>query len=250
MLVICNGLYKSGSTWMFTMLLELFEQDNLPKHWTMKDQPRNVGVFRAASTEVFDHAKDNHLASKLHLYHQESLEYLKRKNCSFVVTVRPLPDILISHHHHFCNEKFKIPFILYLFSIGMLKGFEVSVYRKIVINSSYCNVLVEFDDMKATAADTVKRVVRDLQLRYSTNEVEAAAKKEDLRGKSFKSKFRENKDRSWFLTRSDTTGRVSLAMAKMVSRFIEKASSFNSISKLVTMLLLSTRQSKTVSSVQ
>jgi len=204
MLVVCNGIYKSGSTWIFLMLLELVGQDEIPEFWRDPNQARNIDVLNAPE-QVFNAATKCDLVSKIHSYEADYLSWLRGRGARIVVTRRDHEDILASHYHHFSSEKLRLPIWLYAMTVGLLKAIEVELYDNVSTRPNTSDLLIDFSDLKNDPEGTFRRVVRELELNYSDVEIAEAARRGNMRGRDYSARFAGMEQREWFFRRAEST---------------------------------------------
>ncbi|MCW8828149.1 MAG: sulfotransferase domain-containing protein [Gammaproteobacteria bacterium] len=216
MLIVCNGVYKSGSTWVFTMLLELVGQNKVHSDWLDENQPLNIDILKDPDG-IVSYSQDHDVIVKIHSYEKPFLEFLREKNARIVVTRRSHVDILLSHYHHFSNEKIRLPFVLYAMSVGFVKMLEVAIYEKIAAASKYADIVISYNDLHANPGECLSKIVSQLGLPYSSAEVTDAAIRADMRGKDFGEKFVGKDNREWFFRRNRT------AYSKRTKKVVAKA---------------------------
>jgi len=91
--IVCNGIYKSGSTWVFLMLLELVGQKQAPANWRDLNQDNTIDILLPPA-EVLNAAGSRDLVSKVHSYERDFLSALKTENARIFVARRDHAAIL------------------------------------------------------------------------------------------------------------------------------------------------------------
>lgn len=224
MLIICNGIYKSGSTWVFLMLLELTGQAEPPANWADRNQVRNIDLLKAPGA-VLAAAKNRDVVSKIHSYERDFLLWLRDHGARSVVTRRDEVDILVSHYHHFSKEKLLLPARLYAATIGFAKALEVVLYDRIATAPDTADLVIDFPRLKADPAGTLAEIVAKLGLGYNLQEVATAAERANMRGRDYGETFAGMEDRAWFFRRddsalSDTDRRALAASVRRARRLL------------------------------
>jgi len=203
MLIMCNGIYKSGSTWVFLMLLELTGQDEPPEHWADPNQVRNIDVLKAPQ-EVLDAAMTSHVISKIHSYDRDFLVWLRDHGARTIVTRRDEVDILASHYHHFSKEKMSLPPWLYAQTIGFAKAIEVLLYERIATAPDAADLVIDFPQLKTDPAEVLTQIVATLGLDYGQDAIATAAERANMRGRGYRETFVGMEQRDWFFRRDDS----------------------------------------------
>jgi hypothetical protein len=224
MLIICNGIYKSGSTWVFLMLLELTGQGEPPKHWADPNQVRNIDVLKAPA-EVLAAAETHDIISKIHSYERDFLLWLHEHDARCVVTRRDQVDILASHYHHFSKEKLRLPARLYAATIGFVKALEVVLYENIATAPDTADLVIDFARLKTNPAGVLAEIVHAFRLGYDADEIVAAAERANMRGRDYSETFAGMEERSWFFRREDSAlhaddRRALVASVKWAQRLV------------------------------
>lgn len=200
MLIMCNGIYKSGSTWVFLMLLELVGQGEPPIAWRDPNQARNVDVLKAPGP-VLAAARHTDIVAKIHSYEGDYLAWLRGQGARIVVTQRDEVDSLASHYHHFSREKVRLPVWLYAATIGFLKALEMVLYARTAATPDTADLVIDHGELKADPAAVLQHIVTAFGLDYSPAQVAAAAKRADMRGRGYGESFAGMDRRSWFFRR-------------------------------------------------
>lgn len=200
MLIMCNGIYKSGSTWVFLMLLELIGQSDPPDDWADPNQVRNIDILKAPD-EVLAAAGTGTVVSKIHSYERDFLKWLCRHGARCIVTRRDEIDILASHYHHFSQEKLHLPARLYATTIGFGKALEVVLYEQIATAPDVADLVIDFPRLKGDPAGVLSEIVAVLGLGYGADEIVAAARRANMRGRDYGETFAGMEGRTWFFRR-------------------------------------------------
>ncbi|WP_405223951.1 sulfotransferase domain-containing protein [Lentisalinibacter sediminis] len=200
MLIVCNGVYKSGSTWIFTMLVDLIDQKELPEDWEAARHPRNINLFHDPQG-IFDAARELHLVAKIHSYDRDWLRFLIDKGARVVVTRRSRVDTLLSHYHHFSNEKFRLPFVLYAMTIGLLKSIEIVLYESVATQPEFAHCVIAYEDMRTDPRAALMTVVEKLGIGATEERISTVAIEANMRSRAFAEKFPGREDRDWFFRR-------------------------------------------------
>ena len=200
MLVICNGLYKSGSTWIFVTLLNAFNQKHNDLKFYDKNQDHNPNIYEHFD-EIFHQSHKMDIVTKVHTYNPDLLEKINKHNCFYIFTDRANCEILQSHYYHFVNEnKIKVPYVSYALTIGFLKLLEVEVYRFYAKKIGENCLIIQYSEMKVDMQKVVSELNDSLGLGLSCSEQEKLILNSDMRNKN--NQFM-NKERPWFFSRTN-----------------------------------------------
>lgn len=178
MLIVCNGVFKSGSSWLHAIVIEILRVKNIPLSKVKKRYTNNVNsptTIIESKLEEFlaqeDYKISNYI-TKSHYYKINTLSKKYNKHVKFIFIERDIKDAVISHFHHF-NNKFsiKVNFLFYYFFIGRLKAFEIHLfnlnYKKYFGESSF----VTYEGLKTSFDLNILKICKILEL-------EALSKKE------------------------------------------------------------------------
>lgn len=199
-LVVCNGVYKTGSTWVFMFLKELTKAEDPPNELADLNQPGNIDFLKAP--EYFlEKSKNSSVILKSHTFEHEYLEDLRALGAKVVVTTRDAAEILASHYHHFCNEKFILTPFLYGISVGFLKGLEVVIYEEIATSNAYCDCTLDYDSLMKDPFGSLSKVAYMCGIDATTNEIQIAVNMTDMRSKPLHMQIEKQGGRAWFFNR-------------------------------------------------
>ena len=124
MLIVVNGMYKTGSTWVYTMLSDLFHQTTVKDQWRDDNFASNIDLLKDP-VGVLKAASDKDIVIKTHTYEQSYIDYLVKHDAKIIVTTRSLEQIILSHYYHFSNDKLRLPFLIYAFTVGFAKCISI-----------------------------------------------------------------------------------------------------------------------------
>ena len=111
MVIICNGAFKSGSTWLFLIIEEILKlkknnyNETLHNEWQSSKNSAflfNDGNIKEALPHYLD-KNDSFFLTKAHFLSEETYITLK-ENCNDELKIffieRDLGDAIVSHYHH------------------------------------------------------------------------------------------------------------------------------------------------------
>lgn len=145
MFVLSNGAFKSGSTWLFTILDATGYFSRLPdKYWAGTGKGRNW--LKPSSVEGFLKSgiyKDVHYLAKGHYYRCHTRNTLLAYDGVYVLNIkRDIKDSLVSHYHHLITqgklddslakvENIKKGFADYYWRLGRYKAQQIRTYHEV-----------------------------------------------------------------------------------------------------------------------
>jgi hypothetical protein len=252
MIIICNGLYKSGSTYIHTALRLALNPTGVPEGVTLSTLNTKNPNFTKVNLDRCSDLTEEVTVFKTHNYHTSVLKDIgARKDVLIIFTNRPTSEILFSHYHHFSNERFKIPFYIYLLSVGVIKIIEVELYRKSIyklaarlgdqkfIEIYFSDLFGNISDVidRITLSDELKKFKPELTSSFDTAYIRAGDKVESITGM---------RGREWFVRRDTARrpSRLSKALVDMFVFFVRLVLRLRSVSHLFLGILAQLRRQK------
>ena len=113
MLIICNGTFKSGSSWLHAILLEIFkikniQIDSIPIKYNpnIKSPTRILEDNLSNFLKNEDFKKFNYI-TKAHYFSNKIMLEKYSDDVRFIFINRDVKDAIVSHFHHFNNYRKK-----------------------------------------------------------------------------------------------------------------------------------------------
>lgn len=163
-LVLANGTFKSGSTWLKDVVNSMMAFEKLPKEfyyrsdlsWIHPDKIQEV-IRSEQLTGPF--------LSKSHIFHASDIQKIKNEEAIKILLItRDIKDVIVSAYYHF-RRVWKIPFTFgqYYWLIGRLKSVEVLEYDKnwVDVDRVYRTT---FRSLKYDFENEVKRLAAFLEI--------------------------------------------------------------------------------------
>lgn len=194
MFVLANGAFKSGSTWLHTILKETGAFEKLPsefcmdptvsRHWL---KPERVGAF--LDSGVYHHA--NYLA-KGHHFEKGVRELFLSHNDVYVLNIkRDLKDSLVAHFYHLIRqgklgedlarpERRRGSFSEYYWRLGRFKAQQIITYHRVWDAPSPRVYVSSFERLKTDFEGEVNRVGHFIGLDFSPEEISTIQEKTRL----------------------------------------------------------------------
>lgn len=175
MLVVSNGAFKSGSTWLFTIAKLLVPHAPLPEAfrapgWTNDslNQP-TLDTFLATVDR-----KKQHFVVKNHLEKLSVREQLLAAEDVVVLSItRDLRDTIVSaYYHDVRNEKFEGDFEVYFQTRGRERLYEISRYHRVWEKPDPHLFQTTYEDLHRDFAGEVRRLAAFLDREVTPEEIE------------------------------------------------------------------------------
>ena len=171
MLIICNGNFKSGSTWLHFIVSEILKLkginifDTKEKYTNNVNSPTSIVESKLNEFLINEDYKTNYYLTKSHYLSKKTFNMKADKNIKFFFIDREINDVIVSHFHHFkIRSKLKLSFQTYFFFIGKLKAYEVLNLRKIYSRFSNEKNSFLYSDLINNFEDSVNKISKYLDL--------------------------------------------------------------------------------------
>ena len=159
MLIICNGAFKSGSSWLHSILVEIANIKDLNvsqipiKYTNDVNSPTAIIESRLEDFLVNEDYKQFNYITKSHFFKKSTLNKNYSKYVKFFFIDRDIRDAVVSHYFHVQNQyNKKIHFSLYYYFVGRFKAYEIYLFnkrcKKYIGNSnfiSYKDLVLDFE---------------------------------------------------------------------------------------------------------
>jgi len=137
MLIICNGAFKSGSSWLHAILVELtivkkLNLEKVPIKYTNDiNSPTTIVESKLSDFLIVEDFISNNYLTKSHFFKKQTLKKIYPENVKFLFIERDMRDAIVSHYFHIQNKyRNKISFSLYYSFVGRYKAYEISLFNK------------------------------------------------------------------------------------------------------------------------
>jgi hypothetical protein len=179
MLIICNGAFKSGSTWIHAIVLEVLKANKInlldtPRHYTNNiNSPTTIiesKLFEFLDNE--NYVKNNYI-TKSHYFLKKTINRDYDSDIFFLFVERDVRDAVVSHFYHLKKKyKFIGSFSLYYLFIGRFKAFEILKFNRMYLNNFGEDSFFKYSDMKNNFEIVLLRISSILNLKeLSANEI-------------------------------------------------------------------------------
>jgi hypothetical protein len=180
-LVLANGAFKSGSTWLRDIVSNMTSFDAIPTKYARKKMPHWV---RPSKLSRLLDDKDLHgqFLSKSHIYTKSLVTILvARPDVRILHITRDLRDVIVSHYYHYnIDRKSDLSFSDYYWSIGRFKAHEVTVYNEVWELDSQNLLATKFSLLKSDFECEVKKIGTFLGISLSSEQIALIAERTSL----------------------------------------------------------------------
>lgn len=162
-LVLANGAFKSGSTWLRDIVKLMRNFSEIPPEYANR---RLRHWIRETKIEAFlkDRTVEGVYVSKSHIYLPEIVRKLAQyKNLRVLDIKREIKDVVVSAYYHYKRESEKnISFSEYYWKIGRFKAFEVKQYHASWEGDYPFVLFAEYEKLKEDFEGEVARIANFL----------------------------------------------------------------------------------------
>lgn len=179
MIILCNGAFKSGSSWLFQMVRKLARAEDVPEEWRNPAwdnpslDPDRLGEF----LERF-HGCEETYASKNHLPGQAFVRLLTETHRDHVKVLnmrRDIRDVVVSaYYHHQRVKGYSEPFEVFFRELGLDIARRVSNYNRRWNNGAPNNFFSSYESLKTDGPGELRRIAGFLGLEAEDDSIENA----------------------------------------------------------------------------
>tara|TARA_B100000902_G_scaffold18326_1_gene21964 strand:- start:12125 stop:12919 length:795 start_codon:yes stop_codon:yes gene_type:complete len=188
MLIICNGVFKSGSTWLHAIILEMLACKKIDvskvssKYTNNIKSPTTIIESRFRSFILNEDYHNKHYINKSHFYMDKTFEYKYTEDVIFVFSEREIKDSIVSHFFHIKHKYLRsINFKLYYWLIGRFKAYEIISFNDLYKKKFSKEFFFNYYDLKNNFNDTIFRIANILRLdSFNDNELDVIKSKTSL----------------------------------------------------------------------
>lgn len=179
MLIVCNGIFKSGSTWLHAIVLEILKTKGIRVSEVNKKYTNNVNsptpIVESRFKEFLKNEdyKNNTFVNKSHFHQVDTLSRNYSEFVVFLFSERDIKDSIVSHYFH-VNKKYSFisNFTLYYWTIGRLKAYEIVLFTKMYKEYFDKDNFILFSCLKNDFSITVQKIANLIGISsLSTQEV-------------------------------------------------------------------------------
>jgi hypothetical protein len=173
MLVLANGAFKSGSTWLRDIILQLLPFDPIPEQFQHPDLPHWIDERKLRSFLTRWDLRTHSYLSKSHLYDPGLRDALLSHESVRVFNIkRDMRDVLVSHYFHVRRlKKISGSFADYYWKLGRLKAWQMWRYHQVWRGPSPRLFATSFEQLKTSFADEVRKIATFLGVALSPDRI-------------------------------------------------------------------------------
>ena len=258
MLIICNGAFKSGSSWLHAIVVELTKLRKLnvvetPQKYT--NDINSPGTIIESRLQQFinneDYIAENYL-TKSHFFRESTLRKYYSTDVRILFIERDMRDAIVSHFFHIRNKyRVSLNFSIYYYLLGRYKSYEIMLFNSRCVEYMGKNNFFHFSDLKNNFEETVTDIALAIGITNLTSEELVWLKKEtsieklrsELRNGNSKYYPSKRKD-NWRLFREGKVGEWKNYFSDYQLRDITKIErgTFSFLSKLIYFLVFTLRR--------
>lgn len=173
MLVLCNGAFKSGSTWLHAIVKEMLhikkvDIEEIPERfWLHADSPTKIIESKLINflSEYQKEIQHKVFLTKSHFFRESTHKRKYSKDVFFLFIRRDIGDAVVSHYHHFINTyRIKISFNVYYYLIGRYKAYEIILFNKVCSKYHQEDLFFSFENLKNNFEGEVLRIAKIIGL--------------------------------------------------------------------------------------
>ena len=258
MLIICNGTFKSGSSWLHAILVELttvkkLKLQKVPEKYTNDiNSPTTIIESRLGEFLNDERYKTENFLTKAHFFKQSTLRSQYPPEVKMLFIERDMRDAIVSHYFHIRNKyRFRINFVLYYYFLGRYKVYEISLFnnrcRKYMGEENFFH----YEDLISDFSETVRDISKILGVKeISDKEIDRIRKettldklREQLKMGNI-SYYPTKRDDNWKLFREGKVGGWESYFKKAQIKDVEKIERgmFSLFSKIIYFLMFTLRR--------
>ena len=220
MLIICNGAFKSGSSWLHAILVELaivkkLDLQKVPNKYTNDiNSPTTIIESQIKNFLLIEDYSLNNYLTKSHFFKKKTLQRKYSDNVKILFIERDMRDAIVSHYFHMKNKySYKPSFPFYYFFLGRYKAFEIALFTYRCKKFRGEENFFHFSDLISNFEETVRKIalsigiteISDEEVKQIKEQTTLDKLREELK-KGNISYYPTNKDDNWKLFREGKVG--------------------------------------------
>lgn len=198
MLVLANGAFKSGSTWLRDIADEFLDHEPIPSAYRSAKFAHWVDPNKLSEMLRSGLCADHVYLSKSHIYDRKTRDVLLSSEDARVLNIkRDLRDVLVSAYYHTSRlKKYRGKFKSYYWSFGRMKAYQILQYHKVWDLPSSQIYTTRFEDLKRGFDAEIVKIAEFLGVTLSIADIQRVKNEtsiERLRERRGESKLPEEK---------------------------------------------------------
>lgn len=175
MLIVANGAFKCGSTWLFNIVREMTGFPSVPDEYQNHDwvNPSIHPEKLSALLREVNHAERDSLVKNHFGEAHQKQALLENPNVVVLDIRRALSDVVVSAYHHYRNKKeYEGTFHDFYWHRGRFIAMDVQAYHRLWDTSSPRTYVSSFRALKTNFAEEVRRIGDVLGYDLNAEEIE------------------------------------------------------------------------------
>ena len=177
MLIICNGVFKSGSSWLHAITIEILKSRNIipseidERYTNNIDSPTPIIESKFWEFLVNEDYDNNYYINKSHFFKNNTINRKYPDSVVFLFSERNIKDSIVSHFFHLKNKySFIRNFSVYYWTIGRLKSYEIVLFNQKYKKAFNKENFIHFSDLKTDFDKSAQRIAKVLKLNPLTDD--------------------------------------------------------------------------------
>ena len=194
-LILSNGNFKSGSTWVTAIAHEIHNYRNIDFPYAFQNPKHSNWINRFRIEDFLNNEKSNIRdiwISKSHIFQERIINeiMINQDNIKVINIDRDIKDVLVSHYHHLINaKKIKGDFKNYFYKWGMFKAKQILDYR--IAWKDYDCLKLKYEDLLEKNQETIQKIAKYLKTELNKDQVLKIQRETNI------DNLRENLDRKY-----------------------------------------------------
>jgi hypothetical protein len=186
MLVLANGAFKSGSTWLREIVRHMRVFDSIPQPFQHPDHAHWIDPRKIVQFLDQCDCHSQHYLSKSHIYDPELVSVILSCESTRVLNIsRDMRDVLVSHYFHL-SQLNKLSghfsnFPSYYWRLGRLKACQIWEYHRVWNTAAPNLYTTSFERLKMCFDDEVRKIGEFIGVTLSPENVQRIRKETSLR---------------------------------------------------------------------
>jgi hypothetical protein len=160
MLVLANGAFKSGSTWLRDVVQEMLPHEPIPPAYRLSRYEHWVDPKKLKAMLNSGLCADHVFISKSHIYDRKTRDLiLGSSDVKTLMIKRDTRDVIVSSYYHTARlGKYNGSFNKYYWNFGRLKAYQILEYQKTWNVPSDLIYFTQFEDMKTDFTAEITKI--------------------------------------------------------------------------------------------
>ena len=232
-LILSNGNFKSGSTWVTAIVRELYDysNDTFPVTFQNPKYSNWINRFKIGEFLDSDFLKGKKIwISKSHITEDKLIrELLIHQHKTKIINIdRDIKDVLVSHYYHLLNsKKIKGDFSSYFYKWGRYKAKQIIDYK--LSWKDYDCLKLDYSELHNSNKETILKIANYLNVKLDDDKISLIQKETDINNLRENSKKKKLNEEGWFYRKGkmgDWKKHFDNKMIKKITQIESKKLSF------------------------